>query len=216
MTAVKDLTGQTFNRLTVLYRDINREAQRKAEGKAQVTYWMAECECGTVRSFPRNTLLGGRAQSCGCLALERVTKHGDKGTRLYSIWIDMKRRTVNPNRDDFHLYGLRGISVCPEWENDYLAFKRWSLANGYSDELTIDRIDNDGDYCPENCKWSTLKQQANNTRQNVHVEIDGRTQTIAQWADESGLHYSTVYSRYRKGVMGRNLILSPKVKRASC
>ena len=127
-------------------------------------------------------------------------------TRLNVIYNDMKLRCFNPRSNNFHLYGGRGITICSEWidkeqsgiknyTKGYLAFKEWALANGYKDNLTLDRIDSNKDYCPENCRWVSPKIQSNNIRTNVLLTYKGQTKTLSQWADLLGINYHTLYSR---------------------
>lgn len=127
-------------------------------------------------------------------------------TRLNVIYNDMKLRCFNPKSNNFHLYGGRGITICSEWidkeqsgikncTKGYLAFKEWAIANGYKDNLTLDRIDSNKDYCPENCRWVSPKAQSNNIRTNVYLTYNGQTKTLSQWADLLGINYHTLYSR---------------------
>ncbi len=118
-------------------------------------------------------------------------------TKLYRVWDSMKQRCNNPNRKDYDRYGKRGINYCEEWEK-FRNFKEWAQNNGYGEGLTLDRIDNDKGYSPDNCRWVTHKMQNNNKRNNVYVTIKGRTQTLAQWAEEFGVNYKTVYSRIHR------------------
>ena len=154
----KDLTGQRFGRLTVL---------EPLPGERR-TRWRCVCDCG------RETVVGsghhltsGNTKSCGCLhrdsARERHLVHGGKGSRLYNIWKNARQRCRNPRATDFKIYGGRGVTICTEWDS-FAAFREWSLNNGYRDDLTLDRIDPDGDYCPENCRWTTWKEQRLNQR----------------------------------------------------
>lgn len=125
--------------------------------------------------------------------------HGESTTRLYKAWRNMKNRCLNHNSPDFPLYGGRGIKVCDSWADSYLFFRDWALANGYSDGLTIDRVDVNGDYCPENCRWATPKQQSRNTRKNIHVEKDGFSGCLLDYCALCGLNYHTVISRLNLG-----------------
>lgn len=117
-----------------------------------------------------------------------------KKDRLYHIWYDMIRRCEDPRSVGWRIYGGRGICVCPGWHN-FKVFKEWAMSHGYTEDLTIERIDNDGDYSPGNCMWATMKEQGNNRRNNVLVSYHGRTQTLQQWADEIGVKYHTLYTR---------------------
>ena len=111
----------------------------------------------------------------------------------------MLGRCYNPNHMHFKRYGMRGITVCEEWKNNFQAFYDWAMSNGYRDDLTIDRIDNNGNYCPENCRWATMKEQCNNTRSNTLITYNGKTQTMAQWAKEIGMPYHKLVVRIARG-----------------
>lgn len=126
-------------------------------------------------------------------------KHGKYYTRIYRIYNDMKKRCYNHSMINYKNYGGRGIKVCDEWRNDFMNFYNWAMNNGYTDNLTIERIDVDGNYEPNNCKWITYKEQANNRRNNVHLTYAGKTQTMKQWAEELDIKYSTIVTRHRRG-----------------
>lgn len=130
--------------------------------------------------------------------------------RLYSIWKGIKSRCGNPSRKSYNDYGGRGITVCDEWRNSFKTFREWSLANGYSDDLTIDRIDNDGNYGPENCRWTTRTEQCNNTRRNHIVEAFGESHTLAEWSRINGLSYNTIKTRMRRGAQDEELVAPVK------
>ena len=121
-------------------------------------------------------------------------KHNGKKTRLYTIWYNMRNRCDNTENKEYSNYGGRGIKVCKEWYS-FIAFRDWAIKNGYKDTLTIDRIDNSGDYCPENCRFATLKMQANNRTNNHYITYKGKTQTLKQWAEELNIPYYRLRSR---------------------
>lgn len=127
------------------------------------------------------------------------TIHNMSHSRLYQIWNSMKQRCSNPNAISYVRYGKRGIKVCDEWESSFEAFRDWSLENGYSDDLTIDRIDNNGNYCPENCRWATNKEQQNHTSYNRPYTYNGETHNIMEWAEKTGIHPNMLYKRLYRG-----------------
>lgn len=196
-----DLTGQKFGRLTVLER---------AGTKGHEPTWLCACECGNTKVVMGVSLRNGDTLSCGCLGRELSSErlvnnplptqtHGLSETRLYKILNGMKSRCYNPKSKYYNDYGGRGIAVCGEWLNDFRAFYDWAIANGYRDDLEIERIDNDGDYEPSNCRWATRTEQNNNKRNNHFVTYNNRTQTVAQWARETGIPKQTLLGRLKRG-----------------
>ena len=173
--------GNTYGRLTVISRGENSK-----DGGAR---WNCLCECGNTCLVTGSVLRHGNQISCGCIRKKRTTTHGMTKTRLYHIWLGMKQRCYDKNATQYHNYGGRGIIICDEWRNDFIAFRDWAMPNGYSDDLSIDRIDVNGNYKPSNCRWATLKEQCNNTRQNVNVTIDDTTLTVQQWSEKSLIHF---------------------------
>jgi hypothetical protein len=174
----------------------------RAENRSGDTYWLCQCKCGNTIKVRADHLRGGKIRSCGCatnaMIANKVTKHGMTKTPLYGVWNTMLQRCENPNRPMARLYYGRGIAVCSEWRN-FDNFKNWALANGYKKGLTIDRVDNNGRYGPENCRWTDLITQANNKRTNVHVEYNGEIKTIAQWAREFHIDYRIFWQRLKRG-----------------
>lgn len=183
-----DLTGQQFGRLTVLSR---------AENKGKTTMWNCTCICGKNLQVGSANLIRGIAKSCGCYRLDRhrevCKKHNGRGTRLYRIWKNMRTRCYYTNFAQYKDYGGRGIIICKEWD-DFKVFQEWAIKTGYNDTLTIDRIDVNGNYCPDNCRWSTMKAQNRNKRNN-HL-VAGKT--LAEWAEIKDIKYQTMVSRANK------------------
>lgn len=204
ISRVKDLTGKTFGRLTVIRREGSNE-----QGRA---LWLCRCDCGVESIKQGKLLLNGHCRSCGCgereTRLENMTKnaHHQTGTRLYNIWSGMKQRCYYLDHVDYLNYGGRGIEVCEEWRNDFLAFKKWSEENGYRDNLSIDRIDVNGNYEPSNCKWSTLKEQSRNKRDTLLLTVDGVTKPLVEWCELRNIPYATAYYRYHRGMSAENVL----------
>ena len=209
-----DLFGRRFGSLAVLER-----AGTTKDGHAA---WLCRCDCGAEKIVSGHSLLSGATQSCGCLQRSRIREsnsekkktHGMTGTRLYNIWGQMKQRCENVGSINYPLYGGRGIFVCDEWRENPDAFFAWALANGYRDSLTLDRKDNNGPYCPKNCRWATVKQQSNNRRNSKHITYDGETRTIGQWAEALEMRVGTLHGRLSKGWPIERALTEPVAKRA--
>lgn len=137
-------------------------------------------------------------------------EHSIANTRLYRIWAGIKIRCLNKNDAHYKTYGGRGIKMCNEWIDDPVNFYNWAVKNGYNDKLSIDRIDNNGNYESSNCKWSTPKEQANNTRSNHYITINGVTKTLSQWAEEVNAYPGTILRRLNRGVKGTQLLVKGK------
>lgn len=196
MAKHNDLTGQKFGRLTVL-----REAGHPRSG---IYLWecVCDCEAHTHIILEGGKLKSGNTKSCGCLNREKIIKRNKenalyhpKNQKIFGRWVGMKDRCYNPNHKKFQYYGGKGIRICDEWLNNYSAFEDWSLNNGFSDELTIDRIDSDKDYSPDNCRWVTWEVQHNNTSRNKYLTYKGRTQSLSDWCKELGLNYGRTKAR---------------------
>lgn len=153
---LKDITGERFTRLTVI---------KLSHIKNRKSYWLCECDCGNEHIVRSDSLKCGNVKSCGCLNMEaKSIKHGEWGTKLYFVWAGMKQRCTNPKQKHYDRYGGRGISVCEEWQT-YEPFHKWAINAGYKEGLTIDRINNDGNYEPSNCRWVTIAEQQKNKTQ---------------------------------------------------
>lgn len=150
-----DLSNQKYGRWTVLEY-------------AGHSLWKCKCECGTISCIDSYSLRSGNSSSCGCKTKEMASKthkkHGFAGSRLYRIYYKMKERCYRPENDNYKYYGGRGITICAEWLKDFSVFAKWAMANGYADNLTIDKIDNEKGYSPDNCRWITIQEQQKNKR----------------------------------------------------
>lgn len=213
-----DLTGERFGNLTVIERG---EVTASPSG-ARRTHWLCKCDCGNYKEVVSLDLRKGHTQSCGCLhnklfgeiSRRTWTTHAGSKDRLFSIWHDMNGRCKNKNHSQFKNYGGRGIKVCDRWANSYENFREDALNAGYDEtakrgECTIDRIDVNGDYAPNNVRWVSTKIQNNNTRRNHMITYKGKTQTLAQWAEEIGIKDSTLLERLRRGWSIENAIEKP-------
>lgn len=169
--------------------------------------WKCLCDCGAEKNILGNALLTGHTKSCGA-SIHRQ-RHGDCGKRLNFIWSNMISRCNNPNYNNYDRYGGRGITVCEEWKNSYENFREWALSHGYADNLTIDRIDNDGNYEPSNCRWATKREQGNNRSSCLFFTIGTQTLTLMQWCKLVGISYTTVSSRLKRGWCIEDALLVP-------
>ena len=203
MSKLIDLTGMKFGRLTVIDR---AKDGTRANGSTYVR-WICRCDCGKELIVCGGNLRRGYSKSCGCYQKEQLakieTKHGQaihgKRSRLYICWRGIKLRCNNPNNPSYKDYGGRGISMCNEWMNDFQAFNNWAISHGYADNLTIDRIDVNGNYEPSNCHWVTMKEQQNNRRNNHLITHNGETHTMMQWSEITGIAFHTIKSRLKSG-----------------
>ena len=162
-TKIIDLTGNIYGKLIV-----TNFAYRKRSGKNYKYYWACQCDCGRVCTIESNNLKSGITKSCGCYREDFRKKHNLTRTRLYRIWRDMRSRCNNPKTRGYNRYGGRGIAVCNEWL-DFENFNKWAINNGYNDNLTIDRIDNNKNYEPSNCRWATMEEQSQNTSKVINI-----------------------------------------------
>lgn len=184
-----------------------------------------QCDCKEFVFRPSSVLNNKCFRSCGCYASENIkraaaisqqkkTTHGMTETRLYGIWCDLKKRCKSLSRHNSHCYAGKGITVCSEWANDFTAFMDWAVENGYADDLTIDRKNNDLGYCPDNCQWATKKEQARNRRTNLLLTIEGETKCAAEWAEDLRCLVSSkrIISRKLRGWDDSDAVLRPPKK----
>ena len=194
--------GIKINELTIIgFEKIQR-------GRSTRWNWICRCSCGTIKSISPLRVLNGNTTSCGCAKRNRIieynrtekvvhgyARNGKDRKRIYRIWRGMKERCSNKNSHDYMNYGGRGISVCDEWKNSFEAFNEWASNNGYADNLSLDRIDVNGNYCPENCKWATMIEQQRNRQNTERFEYLGEKRTIAEISQMTGISYGALYHR---------------------
>jgi hypothetical protein len=191
-----DLTGKKMWNLTVI--ELAQTGTRK-------TYWMCRCDCGKVFRARADQLLSGATKSCGCLHLKNFDgnrynrTHNESTSTLYHRWQSMRKRCYKADCKSYPRYGGRGITVCDEWNESYESFRDWAINNGYNPSLTIDRIDNNGNYDPNNCRWTDLKTQCRNRRSNIIVTVGGVEMTLIDACEKTGIAYKTAYYRYKAG-----------------
>lgn len=206
----EDLTGQKFGKLTVIKRVENHV---QPSGK-QYVQWLCKCDCGNETVVRGANLKRGYTQSCGCLIKETNSTHGLKKTRLYVVWRDIKLRCFNPNANNFKDYGAKGVFMCDEWRNDFKVFYDWAMENGYNPnakrgECTIDRIDNNKGYFPENCRWVDNLSQQNNRTNNRFLTYNSETYTVAEWSRKINVPPHTLYARLYKGWPVERVLTTP-------
>lgn len=199
MNIGKNLEGQKFGRLLVIKRiDTSKDRQK---------IWLCKCSCGNFKEVKTSYLTTGDTTSCGCYQKECEIKNlsafwkkssiKKKYPRLYRIWDGMKTRCYNKNSKSYKYYGERKIEVCDEWKNSFISFKDWAIKNGYKDNLTIDRVDVNGNYEPKNCKWTTISEQNNNKRNTIKIKINGEVNTLRYFSDKYNLPTFTIKDRYK-------------------
>lgn len=195
-------TGQVINGFKVL----DGYCKKSKSGNSHAIVYKVQCvECGAISEKYRNCLFNENIECrCDC---KKVVRPGDE--RLYGIWSGMKDRCFNANNTNYHRYGGRGITVCEEWKKDFVPFRDWAWANGYNDSLSIDRVNNDGNYEPTNCRWATREVQANNTSTNHYITINVTTKTIAEWSKITGVPERTIWARLNNGWSEEDALFIP-------
>lgn len=196
-----DILGKTFGLLTVINYSHSVYKSSK-NGNYYKHYYVCLCSCGNYKIVERSLLTENITKSCGCLAKKSLSsiakKHGLSETHLYKTWRRMKSRCYDKKAKNYDYYGGRGITVCEKWLCDFVSFYQWALKNGYRKDLSIDRINVDGNYCPENCRWITKKEQSNNRRTNIIIELFGETHTLKQWAEIFEVPYKRLWALFRR------------------
>lgn len=195
-----DITGKKFGRLTAIKLHHNKI---RNNGKTR-QYWLCKCDCGNEKIVLKSAL-GKTVFSCGCLQKEKAkiscvknfTKHSLSNTRLFKIWINMKDRCFNEKNSAYKNYGGRGINVCEEWSMDFMNFYNWAITNGYNDNLTIDRIDNNGNYKPDNCRWATRKEQGRNKRNNIKILYQNKIYCASELAELMRISHKKILNKIK-------------------
>lgn len=203
MGQVIDLTNQRFGRWTVIGRGPIKVSKN---GASRIT-WHCICDCGNEANVVACNLRGGKSVSCGCLRREKCssrmkkinTMHGDTYTRLFRIWNGIKTRCYNKNATAYPNYGGRGITMCEEWKIDFTAFRDWAILNGYEEDLTCERINNNMGYFPDNCRWISRAAQQKNKRTSRFLTLDGESHVVSEWAEITGIHKDTILKRLESG-----------------
>ena len=193
-----NLIGKKFGKLTVIAEAPSR---RRNNGGLRTT-WMCKCECGNTVIVDKDNL-GRSTLSCGCFKNELLKTKQEtlrlSKTRIYRIYCGMKSRCYNKNnKKAYKYYGARDIKICSEWLKNFKSFYNWSISNGYKDDLTIDRIDVNGDYEPSNCRWVTILKQSNNKRNNNYLIFNGERHTVKEWSIILNIPYGTIQNRLHK------------------
>ena len=189
-----DLSGKRFGKLLVEKID-----HKEKKNNTTRIYWKCLCDCGKTHIVRSDSLTSGSVKSCGCLYKEKEGSVKNLSrSRLYKIHDKIIQRCYNKNNNRFKDYGGRGITVYNEWKNDFLCFYNWALENGYKDNLTIDRIDVNGNYEPKNCRWISNYEQQRNKRTNVFIEIDGKTMCVKDWCKKINKEYRNLWNISKK------------------
>lgn len=185
--------GQVFNMMTIIKEVEPRKKQRQ---------FLCKCQCGNIGNYVLVLLVNEQTKSCGCLRksrfLQRNTSHGKSRTKLNAVWQSMKQRCENPNNINYKYYGGRGIKVCEQWISSLIVFYNWSIENGYEEGLSIDRINVDGNYEPNNCRWVSMKIQSRNKTDNIFIEYKGENLCLQDWANKLKINISTLNKRLKK------------------
>lgn len=207
----KDLTGKRFGRLTV----IKRAEDYISPSGNHSTQWFCRCDCGNTSTIAASSLIHGITSSCGCKAIETTkelcTTHGMTKTRIYHLYYSMRARCYNPEATSYKKYGEKGITVCSEWlgKDGFVNFYKWAMDNGYEEHLTLDRKDGTKGYSPDNCRWATYKEQANNTKATVFLTYNGETKPASEWAVITGLSQGCITQRKNRGWTDEECIETP-------
>lgn len=207
--------GEKFGMLTVI-KEVEPQVSPSGQKSRRV---LCKCACGNATVVRFSCVKSYAIKSCGCLQknlpqkFERKYSEGMVKSRLYRIWSGLKSRCTSNTNREYYMYGGRGITVCDEWMNSFTSFRDWAVENGYADNLSIDRIDNNGHYEPANCRWATPSEQQNNTRQNIYLTYKGETHTAAEWSRITGIPQYVLTDRHKYGWSDEKTLTYPLQKR---
>lgn len=193
-----EFIGMKFGKLEVIKYLYTNEKRK--------TIYLCKCECGNLKEIKRNSLVSGHTKSCGCIKKTGNLKHGQRNTKLYGTWLNIKDRCNNKNNSHFKYYGKKGIKMCDEWTNDFATFMKWALENGYVEGLSIERIDNNKGYNPNNCKWIAKEKQARNRSSTKFQIINEKKMSLIEISKKFNIKPSTIYARYRRGKRNEELL----------
>jgi hypothetical protein len=206
-----DLSGQRFGRL-VASKDVGSSPHK-------IRMWLCKCDCGAESTVASSDLRSGHTRSCGCYNIDRIQernfKHGSCFTRLHKTWTNMKSRCYTRSATRFSEYGGRGITVCKEWKDDFSSFRLWAESTGYTEKMTIERREVNGNYVPDNCIWIPLPEQSRNTTKTIAIEINGVTRLQSEWLDLLNISKCAFYSRRKAGMQPKDIILELRDKKKS-
>lgn len=192
---VNDIINLTFDKLTVISFAYKKQVLNKGKKNGYKYFYNCKCICGNSCIVERRHLINSHTRSCGCLTM----KHNKTSTRLFRIWAGIKQRCYNVNREKYKNYGAKGITMCEDWKNNFNCFYNWATSNGYNDNLTIDRIDVNGNYEPKNCQWVNQQKQQNNRTNNHILEFNNQSYTINEWARITNIKRCTIKERLKRG-----------------
>ena len=214
MSKVIVKNGERYGRLVVV-KEVEPRHQQHEKGK--VRRFLCQCDCGNTTIVDIYHLVHGRIKSCGCYQKERALLGAKSrkfpeymtSSRLYTIWNGIKSRCYAQKSTSYKRYGANGITMCDEWKNDFVSFYNWSIENGYADNLTLDRINGAGNYEPSNCRWVSYTEQANNTKANVFLTLNGESHTYAEWGRITGINSTTLQQRKHAGWSDERTLTTP-------
>ena len=200
-----DISGKKYNNLLAI--------RHHHTARGRTNYWLFRCDCGKEKIINKTLVTTGKIKSCGCLRkTNHIKKHGMYGTRIYRIYKNMLSRCYKKYNTRYKNYGERGITVCKEWVDDFQKFYDWAMSNGYNETLTIDRIDVDGNYCPENCRWVTNKEQQLNKTNNHKVTYNGKSYCLMELANFYNIDFDLLWRRIRDGWDVERAIKTPRME----